>query len=124
MSVVGFNTLEAAEVLRAAGVDEAQAQAIVRTVHRAMSEGIATKEHVSAEVAGAEGRLGAGLSAARGHFDTELAVTKGHFSTELAAVEGRLDARIASLRADMLKTAIGIVVTNVTVTVALLKLIP
>ena len=124
MSVVGFNTLEAAEELRAAGVDEAQAQAIVRTVHRAMSEGMATKEHVSAEVAGAEGRLGAGLSAVSGHFDTELAVTKGHFSTELAAVEGRPDARIASLRADMLKTAIGIVVTNVTVTVALLKLIP
>ena len=60
----------------------------------------------------------------RGHFDTTLAETNGRFRTELAGVEGRLDSRIAALRADMLKTAIGIVVTNVTVTVALLKLIP
>ena len=55
MSAVGFNTLEAAEDLQAAGLDEAHAKAIVGTVHRAMTEGMATKEHVSAEVA-REGR--------------------------------------------------------------------
>ena len=124
MSAVGFNTLEAAEDLQAAGVSEAQARAIVGTVHRAMTEGLATKEHVSAEIAGAEGRLGARLAGAEGRFGTELAATRGHFTTELVAVEGRLNARIAALRANMLKTAIGIVVTNVTLTVALLKLIP
>ena len=91
MSAVGFNTLEAAEDLQAAGVNEAHAKAIVRAVHRAMSEGVATREHVSAEV---------------------------------AAAEGRLSAKIAALRSDMLKTAIGIVVTNVTITIALMKLIP
>ena len=80
MSAVGFDTLEAAEDLRTAGLNEAHAKAIVSTVYRAMSEGLATKEHVSAEV--------------------------------------------ATLRSDMLKTAIGIVVANVTVTVALLKLLP
>jgi len=124
MSAVGFNTLEAAEDLQAAGLDEAHAKAIVGTVHRAMTEGIATKEHVSAEVAGAEGRLRTEFAATRGHFATELAATRGHIDTEIAAVEGRLNARLAALRADMLKTAIGIVVTNVTITVALMKLIP
>ena len=91
MSAVGFNTLEAADDLRAAGLNEAHAKAIVSTVYRAMSAGLATKEHVSAEVTGAEGRL---------------------------------NAEIAALRSDMLKTAIGIVVANVTVTVALLRLLP
>ena len=124
MSAVGFNTLEAAEDLQAAGLDEGHAKAIVATVDRAMMEGMASKEHVSAEVAGAEGRLSAELAATRGRFSTELAATRGHFTTELAALEGRVNTRIAALRANMLKTAIGIVVTNVTVTVALLKLIP
>ena len=124
MSAVGFNTLEAAEDLQAAGLDEAHAKAIVGTVHRAMTEGMATKEHVSAEAAGVEGRLRTEFAATRGHFDTELAATRGHIDTEIAAVEGRLNARLAALRADMLKTAIGIVVTNVTITVALMKLIP
>lgn len=124
MSAVGFNTLEAVEDLQAAGLDEAHAKAIVGTVHRAMTEGMATKEHVSAEVAGAEGRLRTEFAATRGHFATELAATRGHIDTEIAAVEGRLNARLAALRADMLKTAIGIVGTNVTITVALMKLIP
>ena len=77
MRAVGFNTLEAAEDLRAAGLNEAHAKAIVATVHRTMTEGMATKKHVSAEVAGAEGRLRA-----------ELAATRGNFTTELAALEG------------------------------------
>ena len=51
MSTVAFDTLEATEDLKAAGFEEAHAKAIVRTVHRAMSEGMATKEHVSAEAA-------------------------------------------------------------------------
>jgi sirohydrochlorin ferrochelatase len=91
MSAAGFNTLEAAEDLQSAGMDEAHAKAIVSTVYRAMNEGVATKEHVTTEIGGAESRL---------------------------------RAEIAGLRSDMLKTAIGIVVTNVTITVALLKLIP
>ena len=91
MSAIGFNTLEAAEDLQAAGLDEAHAKAVVGTVYRAMSDGLATKEHVSAEVAGAEGRL---------------------------------NAEIAALRSDMLKTATGIVVANVTITVAPMKLLP
>ena len=135
MSAAGFNTLEAAEDLQAAGLDEAHAKAIVGTVHRAMTEGMATKGHVSAEVAGAEGRLRTEFAATRGHFDTELAAMRGHFDTglaatrghidtEIAAAEGRLNGKIAAFRADMLKTSIGIVVTNVTITVALLKLIP
>ena len=56
-------------------------------MHRAMSEGVATKEHVSAGTA----TLRAGLQ---------------------------------TLRADMVKTAAGVVIANVTITIALMKLLP
>lgn len=91
MSTVAFDTLEATEDLKAAGFEEAHAKAIVRTVHRAMSEGMATKEHVSAEAAS-------------------------------------LRADLQTLRADMhallLKTAVGIVIANVSITITLMKLLP
>lgn len=91
MSTVAFDTLEATEDLKAAGFEEAHAKAIVRTVHRAMSEGMATKEHVSAEAA-------------------------------------NLRADLQTLRADMhallLKTAVGIVIANVSITITLMKLLP
>ena len=84
MSTAAFDTLKATEDLKAAGLEETHARAIARTVHRAMNEGVATKEHVSAE--------------------------------------------IATLRAEMhaflLKTAVGIVIANVSITVALMKLLP
>ena len=91
MSTAAFDTLKATEDLEAAGFEEAHARAIVRTVHRAMNEGVATKEHVSAEVA-----------------------------------TPRAD--LQTLRADMhallLKTAVGVVIANVSITVALMKLLP
>ena len=91
MSAIGFNTLEAAEDLQASGVDEAQAGAIVTTVHRAIGEGMATMERVSAD---------------------------------FAAMGDRLCDRLDAPRAYRLKTAIGIVAVNATITVALLKLHP
>ena len=91
MSTAAFDTLKATEDLEAAGFEEAHARAIVRTVHRAMNEGVATKEHVSAEVA-------------------------------------TLRADLQTLRADvhalLLKTAVGIVIANVSITVAQMKLLP
>lgn len=91
MSTAAFDTLEATEDLKAAGFEEAHAKAIVRTVHRAMSEGVATKEHVSAGTA-------------------------------------TLRADLQTLRADvhalLLKTAVGVVIANVTITLALMKLLP
>ena len=84
MSTAAFDTREATEDLKAAGLEDAHAKAIARTVHRAMSEGMATKEHVSAEVA----------------------------------------ALRANMHALLLKTAVGIVIANVGITVALVKLLP
>ena len=89
MEGAGFDTVETAEQLRAGGLDEARATAIVGTVHRAVSEGVATKEQVSAEN---------------------------------AAIKLPATMELAALRADMLKMAIGIVVTNVTI--APMNLIP
>ena len=44
--------------------------------------------------------------------------------TEGVATKADLRAAVADLKADMLKVAIGIVVANVTFTVALVKLLP
>lgn len=91
MSTAAFDTLKATEDLEAAGFEEAHARAIVRTVHRAMNEGVATKEHVSAEV---------------------------------ATPRADLQTLRADVHALLLKTAVGIVIANVSITVALMKLLP
>ena len=91
MGAVTFDTLEATEDLKAAGLEEAHAKAIVRTVHRSMSEGMATKEHVTAEA---------------------------------AALRASLQALRADVHALLPKTAVGIVVANASLTVALMKLLP
>ena len=64
-------------------------------MHRAVSEGVATREHVRAGAAAAKGRLGAGV----------------------AAVEGRASGMIAALRSDLPET-------DATSMIARLKLIP
>lgn len=46
-----FDTLQATKVLKGAGFDDAQAEAVVATVGRAVGGEVAMKEHVSAAVA-------------------------------------------------------------------------
>ena len=93
MSAGNFDTLAAAYELEAAGIDSKHAEAIV-AVHRSVGEQVATKADLTAAVADLRAELRTGL----------------------AALENR-----------MLKAAfgfaIGVVLTNVTLTVALVKLI-
>ena len=46
MNDIRFDTLKAARDLKAAGMDEAHAEAIVATMGRAMSENLATKTDI------------------------------------------------------------------------------
>lgn len=46
-----FDTLQATKVLKGAGFDDAQAEAVVASVGRAVGGEVATKEHVWAAVA-------------------------------------------------------------------------
>lgn len=48
MSDIQFDTLEAARDLKAAGLEEAHAEAIVSTMRRAVSENLATKADLAA----------------------------------------------------------------------------
>ena len=79
MTTAVFDTLKASRKLKAAGIDEAQAEAIVQFMAEAFDDSVATKAD--------------------------------------------LKAAIAEVKADMLKTAIAVVVANVSLTVALIKLL-
>ena len=79
MTTAVFDTLKASRKLKAAGIEEAQAEAIVQSMAEAFDDSVATK-------------------------------------ADLKAV-------IAEVKADMLKTAIAVVVANVSLTVALIKLL-
>ena len=79
MTTIAFDTLKASRKLKAAGIEEAQAEAIVQSMAEAFDDSVATKAD--------------------------------------------LKAAIAEVKADMLKTAIAVVVANVSLTVALIKLL-
>ena len=79
MTTAVFDTLKASRKLKAAGIEEAQAEAIVQSMAEAFDASVATKAD--------------------------------------------LKAAIAEVKADMLKTAIAVVVANVSLTVALIKLL-
>ena len=51
MTSAAFDTLEAVETLREAGVEEKQAKAIARTMRDAVTEGVVTKADLRAAVA-------------------------------------------------------------------------
>ena len=57
MTVATFDTHAAAKALREAGFDEAQAEAAVAMVRDAVTEGVATKADLRAEIVGLETRL-------------------------------------------------------------------
>ena len=94
MAVAMFDTDAAADTLREGGFDERQAEAAVKVVREAMAESVATRADLAAAVA------------------------------DLKAEMLKLGADMLKVKADMLKVAIGIVIANVTFTVALVKLLP
>ena len=96
MNTGNFDTLAAARELEAAGIDPRHAEAIV-AVHRHAGEQVATRTDVSL---------------VRADVTTAVADLRAEFRTGLATLENR-----------MLKVAYGIVLTNVTLTVALVKLL-
>ena len=100
VTATGFDTLAYARRLKAAGVDEAQAEAHAEAVRDAITEGVATKADL----------------------DRGLAALKA----DVIRLEDKMatKADLADLKADMLKVAIGIVFANAGLTFALLKLLP
>ena len=100
MTAGRFDTLAAVRALEAAGIDPKHAEAIV-SVQRRANEDLATKADVSL--------VRADLAAA-------VADLRAEFRTGLAALENRMLKAAYGL-------AFGVVLTNVTLTVALVKLL-
>ena len=90
MSVASFDTLEAADALTRAGLTEPQAKAIVATMRRAVSDGVATKGDVTelrTELKGDIGELRTELKGDIGELRAELKGDIGAVKAELWAVK-------------------------------------
>lgn len=107
-----FDTLKASRTLKAAGVADAQAEAIVTTMAGAFDDAVATK----ADIAEVKAELKSTAT------KTELAEVRA----ELKSMATKTD--IAELKADMLKVAIGVaiavILANATMTIALIRFLP
>ena len=104
MATITFDTRKAVRNLKAAGFEEPQADAIVDTLGDAFTDTVATKTD-SAEV------------------KAELKADIAEIKAELKAMATKAD--IADLKADMLKVAVGVAVgvilANATMTIALIR---
>ena len=121
-NVLAFDTLAYARRLKEAGVATAQAEAPAEAVRDAVTEGVATK----ADIAGVENEV-VGVKGEVAHLKTEVVGVK----SEVAGVKkdvSRLDGRLGRLeekvetragKADLFKVALGVVVAQTTLTVAL-----
>ena len=92
MNAPAFDTLRAAKALREAGFEEAQAEAIVITVGRAMSENVATKT----DVAG----VNANMAEFRAEMDSGFAGVDSRFAavhTEMSEFRADVDSKFAAV---------------------------
>ena len=146
MNTVTFDTLKASRNLKAAGFDEPQADAIIDTFGDAFSDTVATKTdiaEVKADIAKLEGFTKAEIAevkadiaklavATKADIDKLAVATKADIDKLAVATKADIDklavatkADVADLKADMLKVAVavavGIILANATMTIALIK---
>ena len=101
-SVLAFDTLAYARRLKEAGVDDAQAEAHAEAVRDAVTEGVATKADLETSIAGLRADLKAGVM---------------HLEGRIEGLEGKIES--CATKADVFKVALGAVVAQTTLTVAL-----
>ncbi len=105
MTTAVFDTLKASQNLKAAGVDERQAEAIVATMAEAFDDTVATKADIS-----------------------EVRAEISEVRAEISEVRADLKTGIADLKTDMFKVAMGvaiaIILANATMTIALIRFLP
>ena len=107
MSALAFDTSKAVKALRAAGADEALAEAVVATVGDAVGENVATK---------------ADLAEVKAELKSDIAEVKAELKSDIAEVKADLSALEARLYRHLWAMAAGIVGLTVSLTVALVKL--
>ncbi len=121
---VGFDTLTYVRRLKAAGVDEAQAEAHAEAVRDAVTEGVATKADLDKGLGAAKVDLAEGLGALRADLDKGLGALKADLDKGLAAAKVDLADLETRLTVRFVGIAVGIVLANAGLTFALLKLLP
>ena len=93
MNDTRFDTLKAARDLKAAGLEEAHAEAIVATMGRAMGENLATK----ADITALEQATRADIKALEQVTKTDIKALEQATDTKLTALEHRITVRLGGL---------------------------
>ena len=123
MSALAFDTHKAVTVLKQAGFEETQAEAVVNTMGEALGGNVATK----ADLTEVRAALEADMTAMKAALETDIAAVKA----DIEQLRSETKADLATMRADMAEQftalykqlwimAVGIV----GLTVTLVKLIP
>ena len=102
--MVTFDTLAAAKKLTATGFDEPQAEAIVTTVHKAMSDTLATKTDLQSAKMDLQLQISASredVNQFRTDLESQIAITKADLESQIAITKADLESQIAALRADL-----------------------
>ena len=114
-ATVTFDTLKAAQELRKTGFEDRQAEAIVSTISKAMSESIATKADLElqsavtkADIEAMGAELKAGTEALRSELKAELKAETGALRTEFKLLQQSVDSRFekVDLRFDTLEKSL------------------
>ena len=111
-ATVTFDTLSAAKELKETGLEDRQAEAIVSTISKAMSETVATKAYLELQSAVTKAdieTLGAELKADTKELRTELKLFQQSVDSRFDALENRLILKLGGLMVTMtfLLLAIG-----------------
>ncbi len=116
MSTVAFDTLRAAERLKAAGFTEDQAKALVEAFAQALPlQDLVTREYLDARLQALEERLGGGIERVRSE-------PKGEIGGLDAKISG-LEAKMEHMRADLVKWTAGLLIAQAGLIVAPIELL-
>ena len=134
--VPGFDTLSYARRLKAAGVDEAQAEAHAEAVRDAVTEGVATKDDLDRGLAAAKVDLDTGLSDLKADVvrledrmatKDDVAALRAEMAdlrTDMADLKAELKTDVANLGTRLIRFVFAAAAGQVALIVGLLKLIP
>ena len=104
MTTAVFDTLKASRDLKAAGIDEAHAEAIVATVAGAFEDTVATQSDivaVRADIEKLESSTKADMANLRAELKAEIAEVKTELKAEIAGVKTDIDKLEASTKAEI-----------------------
>ena len=126
MTTAVFDTLKASDNLKAAGIEAKQAEAIVHTMAGAFEDTVATKSDLKIEI----GSVRADLDKLEASVKADIVAVKAELKQDIDEVKAEMKATatksdVAELKSDLLKVAImgaiGIILANATMTIALIR---